>query len=193
MVPTPSNTFLSNLRIGRFGVLFALLTILFGFGLGGLFGVMEAPIKEGLRASALAVRDTVYRGDDAKMQEVLSKSWSYFKRAHMHGGGIGTASLVMVLLVAALRRPSPKARALISWALGLGGLGYSAFWLLAGRIAPGLGGTGAAKEALAFLAFPTAGLLLLGTLGTLLLTGLELFAAPRPTPAGKMGPAELDG
>lgn len=175
-----ANDFHANLRVARFGIVLALLTISFGFGLGGVFGAMEDPLKEGLRASALAVRDTVYRGDDAKIQEVLSKSWSYYKRAHLHGGAIGAASLGMILLAGALRRPRARTLSLTSWALGLGSFGYSIFWLLAGRIAPGMGGTGAAKEALAFLAVPSAGLLLLGTLGVLLLTCVEFFGS---TPA----------
>ena len=34
----------------------------------------------------------------------------------------------------------------LSLALGIGGLGYSVFWMWAGCIAPGMGFTGAAKE-----------------------------------------------
>ena len=169
--------FHENLRAVRFGLVLALLTILFGFGLGGLFGGMEETLKEGLRTSAEAVRESVYRGDNAKVQEVLAKSWSYYKRAHLHGGSIGSASLAMILLVAALRRPSARTRSLVAWALGLGSLGYSVFWLFAGQLAPGMGGTGAAKEALRFLAAPSAGLLLLGTLGALVLVGRDLFKA----------------
>lgn len=184
-----ANEFRANLRVARFGVVLSLLTIFFGYGLGGLYGGMEDAVRGGLEVSAQAVRDTVYRGNDTKVQEVLSKAWSYHKRAHMHGSGIGTASLAMILLVAALRRPSTKMRASISWALGLGGLGYSAFWLLAGRLAPGMGGTGAAKEALAFLAIPSAGLLLLGTLGALVATGREFFSAAPPAEAETSSPA----
>ncbi|AKU90783.1 hypothetical protein [Vulgatibacter incomptus] len=144
---------------------------------------MEDQIVESLRASADAVRDTVYRGDEAKVQAVVSKSWTYFKRAHMHGGGIGTATLALLLLVAALRRPSPAARALVGWALGLGAVGYPAYWLIGGMLAPGLGGTAQAKEALWILAFPSAGILLLGVLGVLVLATIEFFVAPKPSGA----------
>ncbi|HWV39258.1 MAG TPA: hypothetical protein VN033_12390 [Vulgatibacter sp.] len=178
---------LDNLRITRFGLFLAVLTIFFGYLLGGAFGGMEDAIKGSLQASAMAVRDTVYQGDDAQVQAVVGRGWTYFKRAHMHGGGIGTASLGLLLLLGVLRRPSAKARALIGWALGLGSIGYSSFWLLAGRLAPGLGGTSQAKEALRFLAFPSAGLLLLGVLSMLVLTAIELFARPRP--AGESAPA----
>jgi hypothetical protein len=46
--------------------------------------------------------------------------------------------------------------------LGLGAVGYGSFWLLAAFKAPGLGGTGAAKESLAWLGMPSAALCLLG-------------------------------
>ena len=42
--------------------------------------------------------------------------------------------------------------------MGLGSLGYSMFWMLAGMRAPGLGSTGAAKESLEWLAVPTSAL-----------------------------------
>ena len=173
-------TFHSNLRIMRFGLLLAVVTILFGYSLGGAFGGIEDTSQAGLRSSADAVRDTVYQGDDAKVQAVVGKSWTYLKRAHMHAGGIGTASLGLILLLGALRRPSPVVRASIAWALGLGALGYSSFWLIAGKLAPGLGGTGQAKEALTFLAFPSAGLLLLGVFAVVVATAIEFFA---PAPA----------
>jgi len=175
-----NDSILDNLRITRFGLFLAVLTVFFGFALGGAFGGLEEQIQGGLRESALAVRDTVYQGDDAKVQAVVGRGWTYFKRAHMHGGGIGTASLGLLLLLGVLRRPSPTVRALTGWALGLGGIGYSSFWLLAGRLAPGMGGTSQAKEALRFLAFPSAGLLLLGVLSVLVVTAIELFAKPKP-------------
>lgn len=51
----------------------------------------------------------------------------------------------------------------ISLALGAGGLGYAVYWLWAGFRAPGLGGTGAAKESLKWLATPSSGLVVVGT------------------------------
>ena len=79
--------FAGRLRVGRWGALLALLTILFGFGVGGAFGAFEDPLKADLSARAEAVRDSVYAGDAAKMKSVVDKSWSYYKRAHMHAGG----------------------------------------------------------------------------------------------------------
>jgi hypothetical protein len=58
-------------------------------------------------------------------------------------------------------------------------LGYATFWLVAARAAPGLGSTEVAKESLAWLAVPSAGLLLLGIVAVIALTSIELFAPPR--------------
>ncbi len=159
----------------------ALLTILFGFAFGGAFGAFEEPLRRGLTERAEAVRETVYGGDAAKMKSVVDKSWAYYKRAHLHGGAIGAVTLGGILLVAALRRPDRRTRQGVSIALGLGGLGYSMFWLLAARAAPGLGGTDAAKESLAWLAVPSAGLLLLGVLAVIGLTARDLFTPAPPS------------
>ncbi|MEZ4266595.1 MAG: hypothetical protein R3F39_09475 [Myxococcota bacterium] len=151
------------------GVVLSLCALLFGFGMGGAFGAAEDSIKGNLESSASAVLATVYEGDQAKADAVVSKSWSYLKRAHMHAGGIGAAALAMVLLLALLGPPT-RATRLVALALGLGAVLYPLFWLLAGLKAPGLGSTGAAKDALEWLAIPGAGGVLLGTFGTLALT-----------------------
>lgn len=169
------SVFLENLRVVRFGLLLSLLAILFGFGLGAAFGGLEGTLKAGLADSAAAVKDRVYGGDEGKIAEVVGRGWTYYKRAHMHGGGIGNTALLLILLVAALSRPPSWVRQGLSWALGLGALGYSSFWLFAGRLAPSLGGTAQAKEAMSFLAIPSAALLIVGVVGVMALVGIELF------------------
>lgn len=169
----------SDLRALRWGITFSLLTILFGFGMGGAFGFVEDSMKGALRANAEAVKDIAYGGDDAKMKQVVDKSWAYHQRAHLHGGAIGTATLAASLLLVSLRRTSSALRAAVSAALGVSGLGYSIFWLLAGQRAPGLGSTGAAKEALSWLAVPTTGLLLTGWVALLLVVAVELYGRAR--------------
>lgn len=166
----------SRLRHTRIGLVLALLTILFGFGMGGVFGAFEEPLKAGLQARADAVADAMYGGDKAKIKAVVEKSWTYYKRAHMHGGAIGTAALAMIALLALLARPRPWMRRYVAMALGLGGLGYSLYWFFAARAAPTLGGTGAAKQSLEWLAVPSAGLLMVGLVATLALVVRELFA-----------------
>ena len=53
--------------------------------------------------------------------------------------------------------------------LGIGSLGYSSFWMFAALTAPALGSTHDAKEALGWLAIPTAGLCILGLVATIAL------------------------
>lgn len=168
-----SLSFRSALRPALPGLFFATLTLLFGFGLGIAFGYNEDAIKSRLAASAAAVRDPVYRGNDAAIKAVLDKSWVYMQRAHLHAGGLGAAAVGLTIVVVLLGTPAGLAR-LLSLGLGAGGLGYSVYWLWAGFRAPALGGTGAAKESLKWLAMPSSGAVVLATLAVagLLLTAL---------------------
>lgn len=167
--------FSQRLRVSRWGMVLALLTILFGFAFGGAFGAFEDSMKKGLSDRAAAVLNTVYAGDAAKAKSVVDKSWAYYKRAHLHGGAIGAVALGGILLLSGLRRPNDAVRRGVSIALGAGGLGYSVFWMLAARAAPSLGGTDAAKKSLEWLAVPSAGLVLIGLVAVIVLTVIELF------------------
>ncbi|MBW2243500.1 MAG: hypothetical protein JRH01_16075 [Deltaproteobacteria bacterium] len=167
----------STLRPLAPGIIMALLSIAFGFLLGGAFGAAEDSIKGHLRSSAEAVFETVYHGDPEKRDAVVSKSWSYMKRAHLHGGAIGAAALASIVLLGLFGSAGPLER-ISAMAFGGGALLYSAFWLAAGLTAPSIGSTGEAKEALGFLAIPGAGLCLLGIGGTLVSVVLQLVTAP---------------
>lgn len=144
------------------GLFFAVLTLLYGFGLGVVFGVNEDGMKDQLKASATEVRESVYKNDDAAIKAVLDKSWAYMKRSHLHAGGLGTTAVCLTVLVCLLGA-SPRVSRAISLALGLGGLGYSIFWLWAGFRAPGLGSTSLAKESLKWLAMPSSGAVVVAT------------------------------
>lgn len=163
-----STTLSPSLRSAVLGLLLALLTILYGQGMGIFFGVNEQAIKDRLKSSALEVKDTVYKGDAAAMKTVLDNSWNYMKRAHLHAGSMGTTAFVLVLTVGLLG-VGPRTVAWLGVALGLGGLGYSLYWMFAGFRAPGLGSTTAAKESLRWLAMPTSGAFVLATLAVLAL------------------------
>lgn len=156
------------------GFVLALLAILFGFLLGGTFGVAEDLIKGQLRSSADAVLDSVYHGDTAKRDAVVKKSWTYLKRAHLHGGAIGAAALGSILLLALMGSPGALEKSAAA-AFGAGALLYPSFWLAAGFSAPAVGSTHDAKEALGFLALPGAGLCILGLVGTLVATVRHVF------------------
>lgn len=156
----------SNLRAASLGLVFAVLTILFGQGMGIVFGLNEDAIKNRLKASATEVRDTVYKGDDAAIKVVLDKSWTYMHRAHLHAGGMGTTALGLTILVCLLGTSRRTTAAISVW-LGAGGFGYSIFWMWAGFRAPALGGTSAAKESLKWLAMPSSGAFVLATVAVL--------------------------
>ena len=97
------------------------------------------------------------------MKLVLERAWTYMKRAHLHAGGLGVNTIALALLLAAVGASAAHTRWL-SIALGAGGLGYSIYWMWAGFLAPGLGGTTPAKETLKWLAMPTSGAVALATL-----------------------------
>ena len=173
-----------DLRPVRFGLLFGLLAVLYGWGLGLLFGVNEDRFHQRFIADAEASR-AIYlqkagseEGASAAIEEIDQSAWTYFLRAHLHAGGIGSiaigASLVLSLLSVG-RGPKLVASLL----LGLGALGYPLFWMWAGLRAPGLGSTGAAKESLQWLAIPSAGGLFIGALITFGLVVVDLFSRRR--------------
>lgn len=160
------NTPMAVPRPVALGAVFALLSVLSGFGLGGAFGAKEDALKARLEASGQAALETAYKGDAAAKDAVVKKSWQYLIRAHLHGGAIGAAALGAIAMLLLLCRLDRLAQA-SALSFGLGGLIYCLFWLLAGFMAPGLGGTDAAKKALELVAVPGAGLSLLGAAGTL--------------------------
>ncbi len=172
-----STNLTAHFRPHAVALMLGICTLLYGFGMGVGFGAAEDSIKGSLKDSAAAVLDTVYKGDEAKMKKVVSKSWTYQKRAHLHAGGLGASALALITLLAMIVGSSRAAR-YTGIALGLGALGYSIFWMLAGFSAPGLGSTGAAKEALTWLALPTSGMVVAGTLATAVLVGRALFKRP---------------
>lgn len=163
----------TNLRPVLPGLLLAVLTLLFGFGLGVVFGLNEDAIKSRLTASAEMARVPVYQGDEAKIKAVLDKSWVYMQRAHLHAGSLGATAVALIAVVVMLGT-GPGTSAAISLALGAGALGYSVFWLWAGFRAPALGSTGAAKETLSWLAIPSSGLVVAATFAVAVLLVLAI-------------------
>ena len=164
------------------GLCLAVLTLLLGFGLGIVFGLNEDLIRDRQRAAATAVLATAYQGDAAKAQQVVDKSWTYMQRAHLHAGSLGTSALVLSGVVLLLGVSTGLTRA-VTLALGLGGLGYSAYWLVAGFRAPGMGGTGAAKESLKWLAMPSSGMFVAATALVAVLCLVALFRPRAPAQA----------
>ncbi len=120
--------FTKDLLSMKFGILLALVTLIYGFGLGGVFGVFEDTIKGHLKSEAQEVLTTVYNGDEAKMKKITDKSWIYFKRAHLHANGLGIISLGLTLLLSFLAADR-RVKMITAFSLGLGSLGYSLAWM----------------------------------------------------------------
>lgn len=157
-----------ELRPVREGLLLGIVTVAYGWGLGIAFGGAEDYLKGGLKASAessltlyLAKAGGDERAARALMAATVEKAWTYYQRAHLHAGAIGAVAIGLCLALAHVEGRRGFRR-LASLLLGLGGLGYSSFWMWAARRAPGLASTGAAKESLFWFATPTAGALMVG-------------------------------
>lgn len=148
------------------GAALSLLAVLLGYGLGGVFGANEDAVKGRLKASAEVVLAEEYKNDRAKADAVVSKSFTYLKRAHMHWGAMGAAALAIVAFLAAIGGAG-KLGGASALSVGAGAVLYGLFWLLAGFAAPGLGGTSQAKDAYEFLAVPGAGLSIIGVVAAL--------------------------
>lgn len=174
-------SFTASLRAASFGLSLAVITLLFGQGMGIVFGLNEDAIKSRLASSAAEVRETVYHGNDTAIKPVLDKSWIYMQRAHLHAGGMGTTAFALGGFICLLGAPR-RVTATICLALGAGGLGYSVFWMWAGFRAPALGGTGAAKESLKWLAIPSSGLFVLATAAVFVLLLVTIVRRGQPDP-----------
>lgn len=174
-----STSLTSNLRAASAGLVLAILTIIYGQGMGIVFGLNEDIIKNRLKASAAEVRDSAYKGNDAAIKAVLDKSWNYMQRAHLHAGGMGTTALSLIVLLCLLGT-SRRTTAAVGVALGAGGFGYSVFWMWAGFRAPALGSTSAAKESLKWLAMPSSGAFVLATVAVLILLIVTILSREQP-------------
>jgi len=163
-----------SIRSVRIGALFAILTILFGFGLGITFGVADDDIEEHLEASAKSVLETKYEGNKKKMRHIAHKSWRYIQRAHFHAGGIGAATLSLILLLG-FTGTSANIKGIVSMITGIGAFGYPFGWLLAGFKAPALGSMHLAKEAVSWIAAPAGLAVVLGSIAILILFVIDTF------------------
>jgi hypothetical protein len=166
-----------RLRPALAGLFFAVLTLVYGFSMGIAFGVNEDAVKNRLKVRATAVKDTVYKGDDAAIKAMIDRGWVYLQRAHMHAGGIGASSVALILAATFVGTSTAMVR-VASLALGLGGLGYSSYWMFAAFRAASLGNTTAAKESLKWLAMSSSGAVVIGTLVVLVMVAAACFRRP---------------
>jgi len=158
----------------RIGLLLALLSILYGYLFGVAFGAWEDGIKADLMASGRAVLDTVYGGDEAALRSVFGQAWADYKRSHLHAGALGASAVAQILLLTMLA-VGPRVKAVTSFLLGFGALGYALSWWLMGMRAPALGSADLAKQSIEWFAMPTAGACVVGTVLVLAFTLKTVF------------------
>jgi hypothetical protein len=146
----------------RWGLVLCVATILFSFVLGAWMGGNEAYFKDDFKQTVKANAAKVYGNDKAKMDRAEERAWTYTKRAHMHAAGLGPIGIALLFTLPFLGI-SARLQSLISIGYGLGAFFYPLCWLISGYRIPVLGSTGAAKESVAWLVYPSTGLLLLTT------------------------------
>lgn len=81
-----------NLKPVRTGISITLLLLLFGIGMGIMFGVAEDTFKDYI-AQGIAAHPDLHDDKSA------SKIWRYAQRAHFHATGISAFSLVLIMIV----------------------------------------------------------------------------------------------
>jgi len=165
----------SKLKTVKWGVVLAIMTILLGFVLGAAMGGLEEQFMQYWKASAQPILSTVYNNDNQKVIAIADRSWKMLQRAHMHAAAIGTASLILMYILASLN-VSKLYKKWTAILLGLGSLGYSISWLYTAFAAPVLGSIPAAKGSIHILAASSIGMLLIGTVVVVVLSMKTLLS-----------------
>jgi hypothetical protein len=142
------------LKSVKVGLAFVLIGLLFGVGMGIIFGVKEDAYKNYI-AEGIAANPAVH---DAKSPD---KIWRYAQRAHFHSTGIAAFSLGLIILVMfSTLKPTYKKTSAIF--LGLSSF-YSLSWYTMFWLAPSIGrGPAHAHILTEFFAYTGVGGLLLG-------------------------------
>lgn len=119
-----------EIQIVKVGLGLVLLGLVFGVGMGIIFGLKEDFFKSYL-AQGIAANPEVH---DAKS---TGKIWRYAQRAHFHATGIAAFSLGLIILImfSEMKSTYKKVSAI---ALGLGSL-YPLSWLAMFVLAPVMG------------------------------------------------------
>lgn len=112
------------------GLLMVLLGLLFGVGMGIVFGINEDMFKDYV-AQGIAANPTLHDAGSA------DKIWRYAQRAHFHGTGIAAFSIGLIFLVT-LSSLSPQLKKTTSILIGLGSF-YPLAWLTMYFVAPSIG------------------------------------------------------
>ena len=119
-----------DLKVIKIGLLITLLSLVFGIGLGIVFGAKEEVFKNYISQN-IQENPTVH--DDKSKDKI----WRYVQRAHFHSTGIAAYSLALLLIIL-VSKMKENAKRLSSTLIGVGTL-YSFSWYLMFYLAPTIG------------------------------------------------------
>ena len=132
-----------EIKTVKIGLFLVMLTLLFGIGLGVVFGLVEDSVKSYI-AEGISAHPAVHD------EQSSGKIWRYAQRAHFHATGIAAFSIGLLLLLmhSSLGRKLKMAAAVL---VGLGGM-YPLSWFTMFILAPSIG-RGAAHDHFVTLMF----------------------------------------
>ena len=119
-----------DLKVIRVGLLITLFTLIFGTGLGIVFGAKEEVFKNYISENIQA-NPTVH--DDKSKDKI----WRYVQRAHFHSSGIAAYSLALLLIIL-VSKMKDSMKSFSATMIGVGTL-YSFAWYLMFYLAPIIG------------------------------------------------------
>ena len=119
-----------DLKVIKIGLLITLLSLVFGIGLGIVFGAKEEVFKNYISQN-IQENPTVH---DDKSKDKICR---YVQRAHFHSTGIAAYSLALLLIIL-VSKMKENAKRLSSTLIGVGTL-YSFSWYLMFYLAPTIG------------------------------------------------------
>jgi len=144
----------------KIGLFLVMLTLVFGIGLGMVFGIAEDAVKSYISEGVAA---HVELHDDKSN----SKIWRYAQRSHFHATGIAAFSIGLVILIM-ISSLQEKLKTISAILIGLGGL-YPLSWFSLFILTPSIGRTAAHHH------FITATLTYIGVAGLFL--GIFILSA----------------
>jgi len=119
-----------ELNTVKAGLFLVMLTLIFGIGMGVVFGVNEDSVKS-------YITEGVAAHPDVHDDQSSSKIWRYAQRAHFHATGIAAFSIGLLLLIMHSSLGS-KLKAVAAVLVGLGGA-YPLAWFSMFVLAPSIG------------------------------------------------------
>ncbi len=119
-----------ELNTVKAGLFLVMLTLIFGIGMGVVFGVNEDSVKS-------YITEGVAAHPDVHDDQSSGKIWRYAQRAHFHATGIAAFSIGLLLLImhSSLGR---KLKVVAAVLVGLGGV-YPLAWFSMFILAPSIG------------------------------------------------------